>query len=293
MKNYSSLVLLFFCTFAFSQIQEFKRKSNNPKAKIIKVETSTYAFDDDLNKYVLRTSEEFTYNINGYITRSQENQFGSSPSNNFFTYNYNKDNQMVFFDMVYKNSEPLKTTYKYEKGNIIEIKSDGRYGTTTKIEYDKNGELWKEKTLNSNGELISDSYYQNFKNNENYRKVTNYLLDGEIYLFTNVELQNGKKIIDSKLVFETDKSLTTSNATYKYEKNGNVIEKKISTAESPKIYDYVFDQFGEIIKSHTKEQSINNKTFTHYLYFTKYTYQDGTSTGSANFDSDFAKKYQK
>lgn len=291
MKNLLKLLFLAVFSFSTAQTNDFSLKAENLKGKIAKVETKTYTIDKKVGNYILSATMYSKYNPQGFLTLYENESLGDYGSKGSYSYYYNKDNQVIFSDMNFENQEPERTIYKYESGKLVEVTNAGKYGYVSKFEYDKNKNLLKEKTVKSDGETVIEMVYEDYKNNDNYKREKIQYYKGEKTSVVVFELKNGKTIVERYIAYNKGKTINDSHYTYKYDQFGNEIEKKLSINEFPVTSDFMYDKNDNIIKTHTRERTIIEKNFIHYFSFTKYTYEDGKTTGSTEFDKGFAQKF--
>lgn len=295
MKNLLIFLFLIVFTSSFAQLQVFNLKETEYIGKIVKVEMRKYHFEKKYGNYIVSTSYISHFDTTGNVILQDEEDFVLHNRRKTY-YNYNKDNRCINYEMIFQNGESIKTFFKYDHGKFVEVSNSGKNANTIKYEYDKNGHLLTEKMTNVNGKS-TNAIYENYKDNFNYKKETTNYSNGVKTSIEIINIKNNRIEIYRIIDYDKGKEVKNSFYTYKYDKYGKVIEeifhKNNPSSTSHNTFERAFDLNGNILKEHEKNYSITDKAFYHSFIFIQYTYQDGTTTGSPEFDEDFVKKFDK
>jgi hypothetical protein len=164
-------------------------------------------------------------NNNNLVEREMYNFYGVLNSKE--TYKYNEIGKLIEIDVITGVDSILtKETYKYDiKGNLIErdgITDNNLHHTKEINKYDNKGNLVENDWISSDGSLV-------FK-----------------WIF---KYDNKKKLIERKNIYDKEILL---RQTYKYDNNGNEIEKNLydprNNRHTMETFKYEFDKMGNWIK---------------------------------------------
>jgi len=155
--------------------------------------------------------------------------------------NIKKNNvRVVYYGSLYdiENIGSLKFYTKYSLKNILHIRKDPE-SSYVKVYYSNNGILIKAEEFQGNNLLPSKTFFIN-KNNINY-KIRRY--QGKLYIDCNLTYQKkGIRRIKTIMCSDGTKEILTTETNrifisyFKYDKNGHVIKKEISTKRGIEMY---------------------------------------------------------
>lgn len=278
MKSHILMTLLFISASVNAQYLYSTTEKNNLKGKVRTVSDTEFKWDADENAYLRKSVSQEVYRSDGRLDNSSS-ELIDLQSTSGSQYSYDSKGRLVSKSYKYKDKEPTLTTYTYD-GNSATTQTN--YGKSV-YELDNKGRTKSYRYYNKDGELTSASDYTIQADGE-YKAVGKGYSKGEQISSSE---HNYKNYISISSTSDYNGKASTSTATL--DKHGNVAE-SVYKGETT-VTHYKYDKKGNWIAKARKSPNSINDDINYYLYFREIEYADGTTTGSMEFDSDFAKQY--
>ncbi len=236
-------------------------------------EKETFIFENGLLKQKInegtKNLDKFTatidylYNTSGKIIKETEKYTSSLYGSNEYTISYSYSGDKLTLKEGSNTVPPKKTTYNYNNQDKL-IKAEIKY---------------------QDGKLNAIEEYSNLTDNKNYvKKTTFYSSDGKITSTETRLFRNGK------CVEELD-DFTNKKSYYKfvYDAFGNMVKCTDASNNTQKELNfYGYDSRGNWIQCKNYNNSFENNYDDVYT-FRKIYFENNTSSGSTNFDTEFYK----
>lgn len=277
MKKIITLIAVLVINFTNAQIAKYKASDFNLSTDVTKYEEKEFYYDFGINKYKLSNTRTI-YLEKGLVTKieNMSNYFMYMEATNTFNYK----NGLLQSIHIKTQLGEFTENFVHKNGKIVEKKD-----TTKKsvFEYDAKGNLNKE-TVYEKDAMVEKITYANYTAPNSYTKKS-------IKYANNEEDQVNEQIIKNGLLI-SEKNTTkysTLTETYQYDKNRN----KTQYTRDDKVFksSYEYDSKGNIVRSQIQQLDFDTQENVNYFTFAKVTYSNGKTTGNADFDVNYVKKY--
>lgn len=273
-------------TNSITESDEYEYNANNDVTKHIHTEaqgattTVETLFDKDYRPIRITTMvgsdsepkiNENTYDDDGNLIKSITTKGDAVLSNGEFVY----INGNLVKEVIYNASSGTETKEtEYDSDNnpvkVTFVDTDGRI-LVDEYRYDEKGTvIWHSHTMNNGHPTITEYTYDNNGNLLTEKCAYNDKLE-----YLNEYTYNEDGAVLSEIGKNKDGEIATKYV-YTYDENNRLIKKETQEFDKENIYEYVFDEVGNLIKETVTNENGNQKT-TEYSDFAYFYSQDNTN----------------
>jgi len=281
MKKIFTAGLLLLSGFSFSQ-PKYKASDFNLSPDVAKFESIECTYDPDLKSYYVTNKQTFVFQ-KGLAQKIEEEVNYILLVSSITEFQYN-GNQLIKSTRVSDDGTSIDR-FKYLNGKLTEIQTEGDDPEKQTFEYDTKGNLIKDFTYKENNLILSSTYSEYNGKNTYFKKSVRYHNNKEDGTFESSYI-NGN-LISKKI----NTPYYQENATYKYDKYGNVISETLDGKTF--LSSFIYDEKGNILKAKVTRPGLeSDDPHTNYFIFNKITFTNGKTVGTTDFDKDFIKKFE-
>lgn len=308
MKQFFSVCLLLFVTIIYAQQPEISYKDLGFTKKIKKVETFTYSMEDKM--VIDRSSDSYIFDENGNITNHEYHVYGKYASSTYENSTY-ENGLLVKREILVKDRPNFNAiiTFQYDKNkNLIKKTYQSKlYKNDFIFSYNNNNQLFEIKGIYANNYSVERFYYEN----ERLVKSIN-----QYFSKDNIQSETIKLYINDEVVIECNPknklfvaylNQDLQNMVLKMNypepiQNVNGIETEITFEElsvfqlkegllNDRNKPFRLIEANEVRKQNEHKDWIaqagvyfRHNQSEYYYSFRKITYEDGSVSGSTDFD---------